>query len=359
MPRRLKTLSIDEVKEVLASIQGGQDKRAIASKLDISPATVKTIGKKFDGKPANEIEDEVAGWDKYRKIFRAVFFEQFNAVNGQHIELPFTTGDLARWKSELKLEGGNPYDLKYNVKGRGALPSDVQATAPEGKEWRIRATGKGKYVFDLYQQGEGVFEIDAAAIAVKIPDALPSIVERYARDDEQALLARIRYNNLVSVFLGLSTYSLQSHWKTAAAGTGSPVEIDELYIGLDRNGAHYAIPVEAKGRAKTERLTAEQILANFDAAADSFPNTTVIPLAAKVVDEYTFAMIQFEVDHENETVTKVAERHYTLASNPPVPGLNRPVLADDDVKANGRLNLDLAQEANDADEGDTPTDETT
>jgi len=342
--RRLRTLSYDDVQKVRAAVAAGEARNSIAAALDISPATVKTIIKNFEGWSDDEIEREVNTWDKYRKIFRALFGEKFSAADKQHVDLPFTTTDLARWQRTLGLEGGNPYDLKYNIKGRGALPAEVQATAPAGKEWRVKPTAKGEYVFSLYGIGEGVFELDDDPISVKIPDALPTIVERYARDDEQALLARIRYNNLVSLFLGLSTYSLQSHWKTAAEDTGSPVEIDEMYVGLDSNGAHYAIPVEAKGRARSERLTADQILSNYWAAADTFPGAEVIPIAAKVVDEFTFAMIRFAVDRDSELVTKVFERHYTLATNPSQEGQERPILSDQDIESNaarsGVLNSD-------------------
>jgi len=39
-----------------------------------------------------------------------------------------------------------------------------------------------------------------------IPDATPQIVLEYQSDDEQAMLARIRYNRLVDTFTGLTAY---------------------------------------------------------------------------------------------------------------------------------------------------------
>ena len=53
--------------------------------------------------------------------------------------------------------------------------------------------------------------------------------------DEQALLAKIRYNRLLDVFLGISAYSLQNHLRTTVLHIGQ-IEIDELYIGLDKHG---------------------------------------------------------------------------------------------------------------------------
>jgi hypothetical protein len=342
MPRPIKSLTAEEIFEIAQTVSGGEKPSVIAEKFDIAKATVGTIKRNFGASTLARIKAETHTWNKYRKIFRAVFEAQAQVHGATSGEIPFTSKDITFWQNELSLQGGNAYDLKYNAKGRGSLPPEVQATAPDGFEWRIVATAKGEYLFKLYTAGEGVFDLDPSPITVKVPDALPAIVERYARSDEQALLARIRYNNLVSVFLGMATYSLQSHWKTSKGG--SPVEVDEMYVGLDRNGAHYSIPVEAKGRAISEKLTAEQILSNYDAAADSFPETTIVSVAAKVVDDYTFALIRFDVDREAEVVTKVFERHYTIASNPPPKNSSRPILTAEDVRANNALSVDPTAE---------------
>ena len=78
--------------------------------------------------------------------------------------------------------------------------------APEGKEWVIRSIGRGKYSFDLIP-----FQVrirpNAALAVIKIPDATPEIIASSALEDEQALLARVRYNRLIDIFLGLTSYS--------------------------------------------------------------------------------------------------------------------------------------------------------
>ena len=81
-------------------------------------------------------------------------------------------------------------------------------------------------------------------VTVKIPDATPEIIAKYALSDEQALLARVRYNRLIDIFLGVTTYSLQNHLRTTVKGVGQ-IEIDEIYLGIDRYGAHYVMPVQA------------------------------------------------------------------------------------------------------------------
>ena len=82
----------------------------------------------------------------------------------------------------------------------------------------------------------------------KIPDSTPGIISKYAFGDEQAVLSRVRYNRLIDVFLGIACYSLQNHLRTTVAGMGQ-VETDEIYVGVDKNGSHYAVPVQAKEAA--------------------------------------------------------------------------------------------------------------
>lgn len=47
--------------------------------------------------------------------------------------------------------------------------------------------------------------------------------------DEQALLARVRYNRLLDIFLGLATYSLQNHLRTSVTDIGQ-IEVDEICV---------------------------------------------------------------------------------------------------------------------------------
>ena len=81
---------------------------------------------------------------------------------------------------------------------------------------------------------------------MKIPDNTPEIIAAHALSDEQALLARLRYNRLIDIFLGITTYSLQNHLRTTVRDIGQ-IEIDEVYVGVDRRGCQYVIPVQAKG----------------------------------------------------------------------------------------------------------------
>lgn len=343
MPRTYKELEGPELVDLAAQAKAGVSIQDLAEKFDLKVASVKTAIRNTDGKSDAEIVEMTNGWNKYKKIFLKIFRDKTEGKNIGASVIPFTTADIYKTQSSLNLMGGNPYDLKYNAKGRGNLPPEVQQTAATGMEWRIVPVGKGEYEFRLFEEGSGIFELSTSAAKIKIPNAVPAIIEHYAGNDEQALLARIRYNGLVTAFLGISSYSLQSHWKTSLKGSGSPIEIDEIYVGLDAEGAHYIIAVEAKGRSKGEKITSEQLLNNYRAASDKFPGIGIRLVAAKVVDDHTLAMLLFEADEASELVELVKERHYTLASNPAPSSSPRPVLAD--IEIPGRLDPDADTEA--------------
>ena len=78
-----------------------------------------------------------------------------------------------------------------------------------------------------------------------MPDATPEIISVYSLSDEQALLAKVPSNRIIDIFLGIATYSLQSHLRTTVKGIGQ-IEIDEIYVCVDRAGRQFIVPVQAK-----------------------------------------------------------------------------------------------------------------
>lgn len=146
-------------------------------------------------------------------------------------------------------------------------------------------------------------------MARKIPDATPEIISKYALSDEQALLAKIRYNRLVDVFLGITAYSLQNHLRTKVANYGQ-IEIDELYIGVDGRGAQYVVPVQAKGG--NDRLGVIQTIQDtmFCRAEERYRHCIVRPVSAQFIADDRIAM--FELHFDGDDVEIVNERHYCL-----------------------------------------------
>lgn len=86
----------------------------------------------------------------------------------------------------------------------------------------------------------------------------------------------------LGVFTGLSCYSLQSHLRTTVQGIGQ-VETDEVYIGLDKRGVHFILPVQAKG--KSDRIGQVQIEQDLALCAEKFPSLICRPIAAQFMAE--------------------------------------------------------------------------
>ena len=92
----------------------------------------------------------------------------------------------------------------------------------------------------------------------------------YALNDEQALLAKLRYNRLIDIFTGVACYSLQSHLRTFVEEVGQ-TETDEIYVGVDKRGAQFVFPVQAKGAR--DRINVVQIEQDIAMCAEKFPGS--------------------------------------------------------------------------------------
>lgn len=172
-------------------------------------------------------------------------------------------------------------------------------------EWIIEGAGVGRYAFALVKLNRILPRADL--ITIGIPDATPEIIRAYALDDEQALLAIVRYNRLIDTFLGLTTYSLQNHLRTTVKRIGQ-IEIDEIYFGLDTRGRHYAIPVQAKGGS--DQISVVQTKQDIAWCNQKFPGMRCRAISAQFLADEVVAM--FELTVKSDTVKIVDERHYKL-----------------------------------------------
>ena len=198
-------------------------------------------------------------------------------------------------------------DVIYSFKFRRELPAAIRDTAPKKMGWILEGAGSSRYRFRLVAQGGNVFKPREDLAAIKIPDSTPEIISSYALGDEQALLAKVRYNRLIDIFLGLTTYSLQNHLRTQVKGMGQ-IEIDEIYVGLNRNGAHYVIPVQAKGGS--DKLSPVQTMQDMACCRVKFPDMICRPVSAQFMDDDVIALFELTEEHGNALI--VEERHYKL-----------------------------------------------
>jgi hypothetical protein len=250
-------------------------------------------------------EDIPAQLNRYQAIIDKIFFDGY--TDGA-TEVPFLRTDIEKAADDLGIKlPKNLGDVLYSVRYRTPLPARVLATQPEGLEWIIEGTGRAQYAFKLVTLTR--IKPNETLAKISIPDATPEIIRAYALDDEQALLAIVRYNRLIDIFLGLTTYSLQNHLRTTVAGV--QIEIDELYIGLDKHGCHYVIPVQAKGG--TDQIGVVQASQDVRYAAAKFPGMRCKPIAAQFMkDDQGDIVAMFELTIQDGHLRVAEERHYRL-----------------------------------------------
>lgn len=241
--------------------------------------------------------------NRYSQLLTSIFGRRYAA--GMN-EIPFERTELTQAAEELGIAlPKNLGDILYSFRYRTPLPDSIQVKAPEGYEWLIRPAGRGSYRFVLVKQSAVI--PSEILVETKIPDATPGVIARYSLSDEQALLAKVRYNRLIDIFTSLTCYSLQNHLRTTVKGLGQ-VETDEIYIGLDKRGAHYILPVQAKGGH--ERIGIVQIEQDLAVCAAKFPALICRPIAAQFMRLNTIAL--FELEQTQEGVKVTSEKHYRL-----------------------------------------------
>jgi hypothetical protein len=241
--------------------------------------------------------------NRYAKILESIFAKRFKKGA---TEIEFERAEFSQVAEKLGIVlPKNLGDVLYSFRYRTALPKSITSKAPKGYEWIIRPAGKGKYKLVIARQANIIPSNILAE--TKIPDATPGIISKYSMNDEQSLLAKLRYNRLIDIFTGLTSYSLQNHLRTTLRD-GSQVETDEIYIGLDKRGVHYVMPVQAKGGK--DKIGVVQIEQDFEMCAIKFPGLVCRPIAAQFIDKNLIALFEFEQSKDGIKVT--SERHYRL-----------------------------------------------
>jgi len=241
--------------------------------------------------------------NRYVQIMEAIFFGHYSEGS---IRVPFQRSEIVEVARKIGVNlPKNLGDVIYSFRYRSNLPQSILEKAPDNLEWIIRPAGKAKYVFELVPVAN--ITPNPKLAETKIPDSTPGVIEKYALNDEQALLAKIRYNRLVDIFTGLTCYSLQNHLRTAVPRLGQ-VETDELYIGIDKRGVHYIIPVQAKG--SSDKIGIVQIEQDIAVCSSKFPDLVCMPVAAQFMKDKVISL--FELEDSADGIVIVSEKHYRL-----------------------------------------------
>jgi len=247
--------------------------------------------------------------NRYDVIIEHIFLEHHN-VGADSFE--FTREEFETKAAQLGIRlPKNIGDVPYSFRYRKDLPDAITSTSPEGLEWIIEGAGRARYRFRLAAANRIV--PNSNMVTIKVPDATPEIITAYAQSDEQALLAKVRYNRLIDIFLGIATYSLQNHLRTTVKSIGQ-IEIDEIYVGIDKFGRQFVIPVQAKGGNDKHGIVQTQ--QDIACCAEKFPNLICRAVSAQFMIDDKIAL--FELTVEDGDIKIVEERHYQLVASPEI-----------------------------------------
>lgn len=262
---------------------------------------------------------------KYDNVIARVFNN--NYIDGA-IKVSFNRDELAQACDELDIARiKNLGDIPYSYRFRKELPSTIKDKCPANSEWIIMGTGIGTYEFRLASPGK--IEPTTNRQRIKVPDATPEIVKKYAPGtDEQALLTKVRYNRLVDLFAGLTCYSIQNHLRTTIQNVGQ-IEIDEVYLGVNKKGAHFVIPCQAKSPG--DRFGIVQVMQDIEFCKARYPNAICKPIALQFLSENDVAILELAVEESDDIfhLSVVDERHYKL--------VGRDGITDEEIRTMSRL----------------------
>jgi len=241
--------------------------------------------------------------NRYSRLIEKVFLDRFSPKD---IEVSFERKDLELAAKALKIElPKNLGDVIYAMRYRTPMPDSIIQTQSKGMEWIIEGAGRAKYCLKLVKINR--ISPNADLLTIKIPDATPEIVSQYALSDEQALLAKVRYNRLIDIFLGLTSCSLQNHLRTTVQDIGQ-IEIDEIYVGVNQHGCHFVIPVQAKGGS--DQLAVVQTKQDIRCCAEKYPDLVCRAVSTQFMEDDLIAL--FELTVQEDQIKVIQERHYKL-----------------------------------------------
>jgi len=268
----------------------------------------------------------------YGRIIEKIFLRHYRKGSPEfgfgRQEIIDTANELHSSGQTGQFQPKNVGDVIYTFRHRRPLPPAVRATHQDFDQetfrdggWMILGAGHAQYRFRMSKLTH--IRPTAGLPVIKLPNATPEIISTYALNDEQALLAKMRYNRLIDIFLGVTAYSMQNHLRTFVENYGQ-IEIDELYVGVGREGSQCVIPVQAKGDSKSDILGAIQTIQDVMFCRTPLTKKTkrrkkdYSELDVRAVSAKSFkfdgrdAIAMFWLDFDGKEVIRKRERHYML-----------------------------------------------
>lgn len=206
----------------------------------------------------------------------------------------------------------NPYSLVYNLRHRG-MPADIAALAEPGMEWIIIGDPEISTSYRIKQAPITRISPDTSLVPITLPDATPRLLTDHVfgeTQDEQAVLAMVRYNRLVDLFLGIVAHSIQNHLRTRVKRV--QLEVDEIYVGVNRLGELCIVPIQAKvGRSRFGRVQLEQDLAF---CRERFRSYRARAVAVQALSREHLVLYELAIVEDH--VVKIQELHCLVQRKP-------------------------------------------
>lgn len=249
------------------------------------------------------------------EVIEAVFRKNYRRGTP---EVPFTIDDIRQAIAQVSkkrpgYKEDNVPEVRYQyTSGRSPLPQAIDKLGP----WMIVGRGKSKYAFVKLAESP-IVKIQTDLYTISLPDATPEIVLEYAGSDEQGILAKLRYNRMLDIFLGITCYHLQNHLRTSIKDKGQ-VEIDDLYVGLNSGGKQYVVPIEAK--SAKDHLSKTQIQQAIDFALERYAKLILRPVGIQEMEDESLVLVEFTSKGSHPDQIKIVEmRRYKLVPMSEVP----------------------------------------
>ena len=240
---------------------------------------------------------------RYAQLITEIFKAKYKQGRKKLI---FSRDDLIKASETLGVNvPKNLGDIVYSFRYRSDLPDEISSKASNGKNWIIRGEGDAQYSFCQVNISKLRPREDLKSI--NIPDNTPSIIKAFSSHDEQYALTCVRYNRLIDLFLGMNCYSLQNHLRTKVDSIGQ-IEIDEIYLGVDKDGKRYIIPVQAKGG--NDQIGFVQTEQDTIFCEDRYPDLICRPMSVFRMDDTHLALIEIKISGDDLEI--VNEVHYNL-----------------------------------------------
>lgn len=154
----------------------------------------------------------------------------------------------------------------------------------------------------------GRFAPRALRISVPVLDITPEEVSICALSRAASLLATIRHNRMIDLFLSISTRTTRRAGVTDDERERNHDMPDEVYVGMNSVGRGFVVPVvlqELKDRRNGVRMRLSVAW-----CAGKFPNLTCRPVSAQFMGNGVIAM--FELALVDGELGILEERHYKL-----------------------------------------------